>query len=189
METAKKTHYSTNDGFRIISITEAIERAQYNEAGIAMTPLGSYEIAGQEIDILLVSMQPLKAVSAHLHLEGGESQIALTPVRAIFGRPYKNDDGDYTFTPDGRVEFEVIVNRIVSPQEIVSIPKGFVHGYGNPSDRHNAHIIFNLPHTHTTAEDKLLANSDVGDLSSALTEEEYQRYSLQAGFPAMLPIQ
>lgn len=158
------------------SISEAIEKAAYNEAGIAMTPVASYEIGGQAVDSLLVSMRPGVAVPAHLHEEGGEAQRAITPVRGVFGEPQKNGDGGYELTPEGRVKFEVTDNRIYTPDEITAIRPGLVHGFGNPSRTENAHIMFDLPHTHTTGEDKLVA-TEVAALAEALPDEEYELHA------------
>lgn len=172
----KPTHEHGHDqptGPVTASISEAIERARYNEAGIAMTPLASYEIGGQAVDKLLVSMRPGVAVPAHLHEEGGESQTALTPVRGVFGKPEKNADGGYELGPDSKVKFEVTEDRIYTPDDVTAIPPGLVHGFGNPSRTEDAHIMFDLPNTHTTAEDKLVA-TEVAALAEALPDEEYE---------------
>ena len=167
------------DGFKTTSISKAIESAAYNENGIAMTPLASYEIGGQKIDSLLVSMRPGVGVAVHLHEEGGESQKSLTPVRGVFGIPKRNGDGDYELTDDGQVKFEVVENRIYTPDEITSIPAGLVHGYGNPSSDKDAHIIFDLPNTHTTAEDKRLADDETAALIEAIPAKDYENYAGQ----------
>jgi hypothetical protein len=166
------------------NVSDAIERAQYNEQGIAMTPIVTYEVGGQPIDKLLVSMKPGTGVGVHLHDHGGESQMALTPIRGIFGRPILNGDGGYELTDapnpeDRKVKFEVTDNRIYTPDEVTAIKPGLVHGYGNPSNHDDAHIIFDLPHTHTTAEDKRLADDEVAALAEAIPDEEYEEYAGQ----------
>jgi len=165
--------------FKITSIAEAIAAARYNSTGIAMTELGCYEIGDQRVDILLVSMRPLVGVPLHLHRCGGESQLALTPIRGVFGRPPRGRDGQYQYTEAGRVRFEVQLNRILTPNEVVSIPAGFVHGYGNPSETQDAHVIFNLPHTHTTAADRLLADCEMQLLKQTPPIEDYEQYAAQ----------
>lgn len=167
------SHTPRPEGFETVSIGSAIEAAAYNDAGIAMTPLANYEIGGQQVVSLLVSMRPGVGVAVHLHEHGGESQKALTPIRGVFGVPNRNGDGSYVLNKADEVDFEVVENRIYTPDEVTSIPPGLVHGYGNPSRHDDAHIIFDLPGTHADASDKKLANAEVAALADALPDHEY----------------
>lgn len=163
-----------HEGFRTVSISDAIAAAEFNEAGIAMTPLVTTEVGGHQMDELLVSMRPGVGVPVHLHEHGGETQRAITPIRGIFGEAKRDGDGGYDLTPGGQVRFDLVEDRVYSPDDVTSIPEGFVHGFGNPSRTEDAHIVFNLPHTHATGEDKKLADDEVAALAEAIPDQEFE---------------
>lgn len=127
--------------------------------GVALAILEQTEIEGVVVDLVIVRIAPGAKVSAHLHERNGEIEFPLTPVLSVIGDVLRTEDGEYELDPQGVIKGTIESQAICMPGLPRKIPEGKVHEYRNPMSDAYADVMFFLPHSHATAEDKKLAAS------------------------------
>lgn len=148
-------------------IEAAAQKAELKN-GVAIIRLGQVEHHGELMDLVDVRMEPGKKVGAHIHESGGEFEFPLTPAISVRGTVLRDESG-YILDNQGNITHTITEQKIVMPGDSSPIPEGDVHEYRNPMRDTYADVLFVLPHTHATAEDKKLA------VSPDISKEEMQK--------------
>ncbi|MGH7246300.1 MAG: cupin domain-containing protein [Candidatus Levyibacteriota bacterium] len=142
-----------------------LQKAKYEQAlGARTVKISKTEIGKEAIVLLEVKVAKGTDIAPHFHEHNGEICIPLTTGKVRFGRVEKDKDGKYKMDGEKVVTSWDVMEQDLQPGKPFEVPEGVAHHFVALEDS-PAIILFVLPNTHATAEERKFSTYPEGSIS------------------------
>lgn len=135
-------------------LEEVLQKGEFHaELGIRIGILDQTEIGGEQIELIVVKVDPGRQLIPHLHETGGEICIPVTMGLLTLGDAQKNTDGSYKMNGEGKILVDWGKHQQLTPGKALNVLPGKAHHLFAPKESAFV-LMFLLPKTHLSTDRK-----------------------------------